>query len=178
MVDVKTSKGTIKRTRLQTDVLSKENFAIICKYEFNLLRAHIARYRRQYDQVALLKENLPVNAATLQIDYSENYLCSYQDEPSALYFDKHQVTLHPMVAHFKGEEGTLKHQSYVGVTAESNHAAPTTLAFLKKVVQEIKTILPIEQLHIISDSPASQYRNRSMVKVVAESEKCLGVKTS
>ena len=136
------------------------------------------RYHTQYEQVRLPKETINATAATLQIDYSENYLCGYLDESSALFFYKHQVSIHPMVAHFKLNDGTLSHQSFVGISAEMSHAAPTTLAFLKKRIASLSQIRPFSTVHIISDSPASQYRNKSIVKVIANSQRLLGVQAT
>jgi hypothetical protein len=104
----------------------------------------------------------------MQIDYSENFSCSYQDEPSQAFYDRSQVTIHPMVMHFRNAEGQIEHQSYVGISPETAHSAPTTLAFLRKVVPMVQQRLPnLTTIHYISDSPVSQYRNKSICQIVA-----------
>ena len=73
-----------------------------------------------------------------------------------------------MVIHYQRQDGTLCHQSYVGVSEVKEHSAATTMAFFKKLIPAIKVILPnLSCIHYISDSPASQYRNKSIVKFIA-----------
>ena len=159
----------IKKLRLQSHEVSQGQFCEMFKSEFTQLREHVRRVKTQYVQLDNLKMTLePRKELTCQIDYSENYACSFQDEPSQVFFDRQQITLHPMVLHYKDEENTLKHKSFVGITDEKSHAAPTTLAFLTKLMSEVKANLPgIQIMHYISDSPSSQYRNRSIVKFIA-----------
>ena len=57
-----------------------------------------------------------------------------------------------------------------------SHAAPTTYAFMKKLVPAIKNLKPgIRKINVVTDSPVSQYRNKSVVKIIASSQKELGV---
>jgi hypothetical protein len=162
----------IKKMRLKEHEVSKAKFCDLFMKEFENLREHIRRTTTQYVQLDQLKQKMdPLKEATCQIDYSENYLCSYQDEPSQVFYDKRQITLHPMVIHFRQQNGSLDHKSYIGMCDDKNHSAPTTLAFISKLITELKILLPdLEILHFISDSPASQYRNRSIVKLVSHSQ--------
>ena len=79
---------------------------------------------------------------TIQMDHSENYSCMYQDEISAVYYDKHHITIHPMVVHYIDEFGNQQHFSLVGVTEEISHTIATTLAFLKEIQPKLKEKLP------------------------------------
>jgi hypothetical protein len=73
-----------------------------------------------------------------------------------------------MVMHYRDISGCVQHKSYVGISEEKSHSAPTTLGFITKVMPELKKVLPnLKTVHFISDSPASQYRNRSIVQLVA-----------
>ena len=175
LTDIKTKNGFIKRTRLLSLVVDKDDFMFLCTYVFRNLRDHIMRMKCQFQQVDALKRNLGEDQVVTQMDYSENFECRYQDEPSALYYDCHQITLHPMVVYFT-EDGMLKHQSFIGITDEMSHAAPTTYAFMKKLVPAIKNLKPgIRKINVVTDSPVSQYRNKSVVKIIASSQKELGV---
>ena len=96
------------------------------------------------------------------MDYSENYSCMGQDEISVVYYDKHQITIHPMVVHYIDESGNQHHFSLVGVTKEKSHTIASTLAFLKEIQPKLKEKLPnLQTVHYITDSPSSQYSNKS-----------------
>jgi len=63
-------------------------------------RRHCQRVTIQYDEIRMLKECMAEHTeATVQMDYSENMVCRYQDEVSAVVYDKTHVTIHPMVLH-------------------------------------------------------------------------------
>jgi hypothetical protein len=73
-----------------------------------------------------------------------------------------------MVVNYKDQEGKLQHKSYVGISPEKSHSAPTTFAFLRKLVPQVQELLPqLSCIHYITDSPVSQYRNKSITKVIA-----------
>lgn len=73
-----------------------------------------------------------------------------------------------MVVHFRNETGIV-HQSFVGVSDVTKHSAPTTCAFLMKLIPEILKMKPgLQLVHYISDSPANQYRNKFMLKFISD----------
>lgn len=76
-------------------------------------REHCHRVTIQYHQIRILKQSMAEKTeATVQMDYAENWVCRYQDEITAVYYVKSQVTIHPMVVHFK-QDGELCTKSYV-----------------------------------------------------------------
>ena len=116
----------------------------------------------------LWESHQPKTEVTIGMDYSENYSCMYQDEISAVYYDKHQITIHPMVVHYIDESGNQQHFSRVGVTEEKSHTIATTLAFLKEIQQKLKEKLPdLQTVHYITDSLSSQYCNKSAAALLA-----------
>ena len=53
-------------------------------------------------QTRVLREKLLSRyEVTIQMDYAENWETKYQNEPSSMYYDKSNTTLHSMVVHFK-----------------------------------------------------------------------------
>ena len=174
---IKTEKGEISRIRLTDNTVSKEEIKDIVNSRFEDLRHHVRRCTTQYKELEYLSNHLRPGEITLQMDYSENYACIYQDEPSALYFDKHQMTMHPMVTHFRNVNNVLVHKSIIGISSETKHSAPTTVAFLRKVVPLISDLIGLKlvEIHYVSDSPVSQYRNRSIVRFLKEHKKEMGM---
>ena len=105
---------------------------------------------------------------TIQMDYAENLETKYQNEPSSMYYDKSNTTLHPMVVQFKRDMEELTARSFVGVTREMAHTVPTHYSFITQLLNNRKEVMPdLRLIHFITDSPSSQYRNRTIVNLVA-----------
>jgi hypothetical protein len=160
----------VHKTRLNNCELPKTEFCEKFKEEFTSLRHHVRRINTQYVELAHLRETLdPMHEITCQMDYSENYSCGYQDEPSAVFYDKNQVTIHCMVVHFRTLDGNVEHKSFAGICSDTSHTAPTCLCFIQKLIPRIQMFLPeLNCIHYITDSPSSQYRNKSVVHLVAQ----------
>ena len=126
--------------RCTRDLPRDEFVDLVCE-EFSSLRDHIFRAYTQYNQISSLREKLDPNTEiTIHMDYSENYSCVMQDEPSQVFFDRRQITVHPLVVHYHSDDELLRHQSYVAITDERSHAAPTTVAIVTKLIPELKKL--------------------------------------
>lgn len=173
--------GTVlKKVKYTKTSLQKEEFIDHFKTELLTFRAHTERVHTQYTEILKLKEHLvPMTEATIQMDYSENYSCTFNEEISQVFYDKMQVTLHPMVVHWRNENAELVHKSYCGISEERAHTVPTTFTFIKQLIPAIKNLIPdLKIVHYITDSPSSQYRNRTMVAVMAHHPSIFGVLAS
>ena len=81
-----------------------------------------------------------------------------------------------MVVYTKQEE-TLLHKCYVGVCPVTDHKFPTTLAFLIMLMQRIKLAVPdLKHLHLVTDSPTSQYRNRYSCGMLVRAREQFGIR--
>ena len=162
-----------RKVRLQTDKVNKETFVEVFEEEFQIFKAHVHRTTEQYVQLKQMRESLdPVNEVSVQMDYSENYACIYQDEPAQVFYDRRNITIHPMVVHYTSEDGQLHHKSFAGISDITQHSAGMALAFITKLMPHILEIKPnVQIVHYITDSPASQYRNKSILKLVAQHAK-------
>lgn len=132
----------------------------------------------KFKEVDELKAKLNQASVIVQIDFSENYRCHFQEEPSALYYGTCQISVHPMVAYRCDgpEDMNLLHHSFVRLSSVMQHSAPTTLASMKLLVPQLQEWAPkMKTIHIVTDLPCSQYRNRSMVKIIHPSKVILGV---
>ena len=178
--DVEYNGKTIKKVKLCDVKQKKEEFIQDFMTAMPEFRNHCQRITAQYTQVRVLKESLlPEREITVQMDYSENWSSKFQDEISSVYYDKSQISLHPMVVHSKTAEGKLVAQSYVGVSSEGNHTAPTTYAFVTALIKEVKGHFPsLTTIHFITDSPSSQYRNRTIIALIAKFPAIFGLKAS
>ena len=179
-VSVRYGEGWIKKVKLVEAVSKKDEFIEDFKAALEVLREHSYRVTTQYTQIRLCRsEMLPLTECSIQIDYSENFACCYQNEVSAAFYDRNQITLHPMVVHHRTADLTLQHISFVGISEEKAHTVPTTLAFLTALHKVLKELLPhLKVVHYVSDSPSSQYRNKTAVALMANHKKLFGTDSS
>ena len=102
--------------------------------------------------------------AYCQVDYVENWGTKYLNEPQAAYFDTLYMTIHLLVVHYRDEGGELSVLSYTGVSPDGSHAAPATYTYIAAMMEQLRESLPLlEWILFVSDSPTSQYRNRTIV---------------
>ena len=110
------------------------------------------------------------------MDFSEDYNCRSQDEVQSAYWNNISVTLHPVVVHYMNnldEDLTVK--SYVIVSNESRHDARFVHSTREKMAIEIKNFVPqVTFYHYFTDSPTSQYRNKSIFKIISCHEEYFG----
>ena len=115
----------------------------------------------------------------IHMDFAENYCCKSMDEIPSAYWNKNLMTLHPAVVYTPGDSG-IYHASYVYiiVTDDLNHNSSAVVTFIKNIIEEIKLEIDpnVECLHNWSDSPSSQYRNKTIFQLIANHEKLFGMK--
>ena len=110
---------------------------------------------------------------------AENWKCGYQNEISVVFCDQNLISIHPMVVHYQDEEGVLQHISFVGLTEEGKHSAPTIYTFMKSFIPKLQEHLPnLKVLHYITDSPSSQYRNKTIAAILARHVSLFGIRAS
>ena len=159
---VKQRKYHLDLVKGQTD---KEGIIKLIFERYDSLRAHKKRVFHQAHATTTLRDKMPaLTHVSIQVDYAENWNSKYLNEVSGHHWDRNAVTIHPMVVHVRipdGEGGThLVSLAYAGVSEIRQHSFPTTLCFLRKLFKKLKLLLPsLRHVHIVSDSPSSQYRN-------------------
>ena len=118
-----------------------------------------------------LKENLPSNHIYIHRDFAEDYRYRSQEELQSVYWSQTKVTIHPVVAYFKRERErergeTIRHQSFVFLTDEPRHDAKFVFALLRSLVSQLTKLIPeLEYIHYWTDSPTSQYYNKTIFKI-------------
>ena len=148
--------------------------------EKDLFCEHAARAKEQYEQIKQLKINMPSSHVIAQLDFAQNYSCQALEEVQSAYWDNsEQVTLHPVVFYYKSNDGSqeIQHKSCIIISDCMVHNASTVVAFIKEVIiQKVKEICPdVNFLHYWSDSPTSQYRNKTIFYVIAHHKKLFGM---
>ena len=160
---------------------TKIEFAGILEDETEEFKQHVERVQIQYDQLKALKDRLPQNHAIVQMDFAENYTCQATEEVQSAYWNASMVTLHPAVSY-------TFHEDIMNIPAEclcltrSGIIRPpiaTVFAIMKRLVSEMKTVTPdLKHIHYYTDSPTSQYRNKSIFYIVSGHKSLFGVSAS
>jgi hypothetical protein len=171
--------GNVIKKRIKRIQYSVEKPEFVTKFinQMPLFKAHATRVIAQYKAVHTLKNNLPDGHITVQMDFAENWSVATCREIQSAYFAKDQLTIHPVVVHYS-ENGSLLHKSYILVSDERNHSAPTVYSFMQALVPNIREEIQLEHIHYITDSPSSQYRNIHMFSVLAKHKDLFGVSAS
>ena len=114
--------------------------------------------------------------STAKSMWHENSNTDQINQVQPAYFDQDSVTIHPCVVHLLGQESAA---SCAFIAADKRHNANMVYAVMKALIRDLKVKLPGSQrVHFITDSPTSQYRNKTMFHLVATGKKLLGVELS
>ena len=134
---------------------------------------HVQRAQVQYHAVRTLRESLKPGEVTCQMDFAENWNTDQLNQVQSAYFDRDSVTIHPCVVHIPGQELAT---SYAFITPDKSHNANMVDAVVKALISDLKVKLPrLRQVHLITDSPTSQYRNKTMFHLMATAKKSRGL---
>ncbi|XP_046554961.1 uncharacterized protein LOC124264267 isoform X2 [Haliotis rubra] len=94
------------------------------------------------------------------IDFSENYVCKLGSEIQSMHFgaSKKQLSLHTGVYFCKNENGP---QTFCTVSENLDHSPGSIWAHLKPILRQVEQNHPnVDTLHIFSDGPTTQYRQK------------------
>ena len=131
--------------------LLNKQLSTMTRHQFNWL--HQARSMRE------LKETLRPDELCVHIDFSENYSCKLNTEVQAFHFagSRKQATLHTCVVYTAN--GT---HTYATISDCLRHDERAVWAHLEPVLRDAiaRSEIPPSSLHVFSDGPVTQYRNR------------------
>ena len=97
----------------------------------------------------------------MQGNFAENFSYVVQDEIQTFHWENKQATLHPFVAYQRKEDGPLEHWNICVDCKE--HSTVTVFAFLKVVIEHLKTKFPsVQKIHYFTDGCAGQYKNKNI----------------
>ena len=164
--------------KIVTETLNRSEFFKRIIDDVHNFRSHVFRISCQFKEQRNLKENLPSNHAYIHMDFAEDYKCRSQNEVQSAYWSQTQVTIHPVVMYYKKNE-KLEHKSYVFISNESRHDPVFVFTLIQKLIPLLKETLPnLEMIHYWTDSPTSQYRNKTIFKIVSCHDDYFGCKAS
>lgn len=154
------------RANFTTTTESSEVFAEKYTVDLNNYIRHdfIARSQsRSFDDA---KKNLSSDTILVQLDFSENHTLITQNSIQSDYFNKRQITVHPVVLYYN-ENGKLQHQSIVYLSDVLEHNSKFVRALQINLMQHIKSKFPFVKLILYwSDGCAAQYKNKVLLELI------------
>lgn len=108
-------------------------------------------YQKQRE--AITSEQSDSSVALLQVDFSENYTCIYQDEVQSAHWQQHQVSLFTAALYYNG----ILHPKVIA-SDNLTHAKETLLAYVDYLLEDLPKTVKI--INVWSDGPSSQFKNR------------------
>ncbi|XP_052087680.1 uncharacterized protein LOC127724675 [Mytilus californianus] len=165
-----------KRTKIVQIELSNAEFVSAVLVQVCEFQQHVSRVRIQYKALTNLKENLPAGNAIVQMDFAENFSSCSADEVQSAYWNSSSVTLHPVVVYYKDGDDKMAHTNYVFVSDDLGQNIGTVYTILQKLIPKIKqNINDLKKIHYWTDSPSSQYRNKTAFYLVSDHQNLFGV---
>ena len=124
-----------------------------------LLKPHMFTISNQYSVVTDKKQQLTDKEVIIHIDFSENWTVKSVSEVQSAHFGSslRQITLHTGVAYFSHD----RHMPFCSLSDSTDHGPAAIWSHLIPVLINIRENYDdIEILHVVSDGPTTQYRNR------------------
>ena len=172
-----------KKLAMRVVEVKKERELFLAHFEnyLDLFKEHVSRMKTQYAQIRSLKQQLPPHHAVIHMDFSENYQCKSSEEIQSAYWNTSFVTLHPAVVYTPSEndDQDIKHENIVYISDDLTHNASSVVTFVKDLNDRLKELDPdIEAVHYWTDSPTSQYRNKTIFYMTSLHQEMFGVRAT
>ncbi|XP_065218710.1 uncharacterized protein LOC135844432 [Planococcus citri] len=153
-----------RRTAKQRIYCTKRE--LVVRFSSKILPAyleHVATDYHQKEAIRELKKNLTTDELLIHVDFAENYSCKYATEIQSIHFggNRSQVTIHTGVAYSLAFE--KKKKAFCTISDNLTHSPAEIFGHLKPILQ---AHVNVKRLHVLSDSPATQYRNRYMFYIM------------
>lgn len=157
----------IRKIAKQLQEVRKTDLVAIFEKKFKLFMAHEARIVHQHNTITQLKKDLKQGEILIHCDFSENYSLKYAEETQSFHFGgaRQQISLHTVVVYSKVEMET-KPKSFCTLSESLQHGAAAIWAHLNPIL-EYYCDKGVDTVHFLSDSPATQYRNKHMFYFIA-----------
>jgi len=126
---------------------------------------HVFVKRQQSSYFEEKLKNLKKDEAVIQVDFSENYSCQFQDEIQAAHWNQDQITLFPVAVWTIDCNGEKICDSHVIVSDDLGHNKQSVAVFMSIVIDKfVKEIHDdVKSVFVFSDGPSSQFKNRYIV---------------
>lgn len=132
--------------------------------------SHLFRLKHQHKTIREIIENLSDGEMVVHFDWSENYICKYHREVQSAYYgaSKETIVLHQGMIYSKNDK-----KGFLTISQSKRKDPSSICTHLAKPLRAYLDTHPgITKVHLCSDSPTSQYRNKdnfyAMTRVLPE----------
>lgn len=165
-----------KKVKKRLDIVEKEGtkFELLTVFmkDLSKLSNHLFQCNWNYSQFVHLKENLKAGQLLQVLDFGQNYLNVYQDEPQGVHWDHTQTILHPIVNYYipPGSEKVLTLE-YIMISDDIGHDKYAVREFERVALEQlrIRGFVPTSIIQF-SDNCAGQYKSRGPFQFISQSE--------
>ena len=178
--------GKDGKERRHLDIVQRKTnpYALIkhLRKELEGFSRHLFNAKWQRVQWQNLIENLPPDHLAIEMDFSENYSCTLQEEPQSIYWSHTQVTIHscvlwrPIVGTDMSEDTHVK-EHWLIISDDLHHDFHVVQhSFQQIIMPKLKEMgCNITKIHQRTDTCAAQYRSKNTFLDLSTSEQDLGV---
>lgn len=159
------SEKIVQKTTKQTIHCTVGDVINVFEDSLKVFLTHEWHVRHQFKAMKRLKENLMETELLFHIDFSENFNCKFAEEAQSVHFgaSRDQITLHTGMVYGKDFE-----EAFCTLSKSLQHDAFAIIAHIKPIIQKYLDKFPsVTVLHFLSDSPSTQYRNKTMFSMIS-----------
>lgn len=151
-----------KQTKKYAKIIVKDTVDNLIKEflkDLKQFKIHHYNVNHQYQSWKKCIKNLEDDEVVLVCDFSENFACKQAEEIQAVHFgaSRNQITLHTSVLYTKNQ----KPLSICSISPINEHGPGAIWAHLDPIAHYCTKELKAKKIHVFSDSPATQYRQKN-----------------
>ena len=153
--------STSKRLDIITKHGKKSELIDLYLSDLKEMSYHIFSCHWNYSQFLFFKENLKPGQLLQVLDFGQNYMNVYQDEPQGVHWDHTQTVLHPIVNYYLDDTGKLVTEEHLMISNDLKHDKFAVRQFEKESLAKLKEkgFIP-EQIIQFCDNCAGQYKSK------------------
>ena len=132
-----------------------------CTSLLQRFKRHYFNIQHQYAFYRELRHTMSTRECLIHIDFAENYVCKMASEVQSVHYgaSKRQISLHTGVC-YVGPDGIAN--TFCSLSENLQHSPPSIWAHMKPVLDQLQKNHPqVDTLHVFSDGPTTQYRQKT-----------------
>lgn len=161
--------GTVlRRLDLVTIHGTKEDLLKQYAAELKFMSFHLFSCNWNYAQFVHIKETLKPGQLLQVLDFGQNYMNVFQDEPQSVHWDHTQTVIHPIVCYYRDKNGRLVTEEHIMISDDLKHDKFAVKAFEKRCLQHLKNkgFVP-RQIIQFCDNCAGQYKSKGPFQFIS-----------
>ena len=130
---------------------------------------HLFSCNWNYAQFIHCRDNLKPGQLLQVLDFGQNYMNVFQDEPQAVHWDHTQTVIHPIVNYYIGANGELVTEEHVMISSDLKHDKFAVRRFEEESLKRLKAkgFVP-ERIFQFCDNCAGQYKSKGPFQFISK----------